>query len=587
MEVIVSTFQHFVSYYKPYRKTFFLDLLCAAVISVIDILFPLILNIFTSEFLDQTKDRILSALPWITLGLVGMYAVKMVCRYYVSCQGHTMGAEMETDMRRDLFEQLTRLSYGWFDEHKTGTLASRMTSDLNDITEFAHHGPENLFICLIKIIGSFVIMMFLSWPLGLALLAVTLVMLMFTWNQNRKMEQSFMDNRRRIAKVNSASIDSIEGMRVVQAFGNEKAEQEKFGKSNQDFLKSKARTYKVMGSYYAGNHFFQGMLYTTVLAAGGLLCAYGKMRPYELATFALYVNVYVNPLEILIEFTEMFQRGMTGFRRFEEIMKEEPQIKDGADAKPLENVKGEIVFDHVDFSYDDDSPVLKDISFTIPAGKHYSLAGPSGSGKTTICSLIPRFYDAVNGSVRIDGRDVKDISLESLRSVVGVVSQDVYLFDGTIADNIRYGKWDASDEEVRQAAARANLTDLIESLPDGLNTKVGEHGARLSGGQKQRTSIARVFLKDPKIVILDEATSALDNESEFYVQQSLARLAENRTSLTIAHRLSTIEDSDEILVIADMSVAEQGTHEQLLKQDGIYASYVERNFGQNIKNKKE
>lgn len=575
----MNTFQHFVSYYKPYKKVFFLDLLCASIISIIDILFPLILNIFTSDFLQQSAVHILSMLPWIALGLIGMYLIKMGCRYYVSCQGHIMGTKMETDMRRDLFEQLTRLSYGWFDQNSTGTLTSRMTSDLMDISEFAHHGPENLFICLIKIAGSFIIMMVLSWPLGLALLVVTLIMLAFTYSQNKKMEQAFMDNRRKIAKVNAATVDSIEGMRVVQAFGNERVEQKKFRKTNHDFLESKSRAYQVMGSYYAGNHFFQGMLYTTVLVVGGLLCAYGKMQSYELATFALYVNVFVSPLEILIEFTESFQRGMTGFKRFEEIMNEVPQIQDSPNAKPLENVKGEISFDHVDFSYDENSPVLKDISFTIPAGKHYSLAGPSGSGKTTICSLIPRFYEAVKGSVRIDGQDVKDLTLESLRNVIGVVSQDVYLFDGTIADNIRYGKWDATDEEVMEAAAKANLSDLIESLPDGLETRVGEHGARLSGGQKQRISIARVFLKDPKIVILDEATSALDNESEYHVQQSLAKLAENRTSLTIAHRLSTIEDSDEILVIADMSVAEQGTHQELLKQNGIYASYVKRNFG--------
>lgn len=575
----MNTFQHFVSYYKPYKKVFFLDLLCASIISIIDILFPLILNIFTSDFLQQSAAHILSMLPWIALGLIGMYLIKMGCRYYVSCQGHIMGTKMETDMRRDLFEQLTRLSYGWFDQNSTGTLTSRMTSDLMDISEFAHHGPENLFICLIKIAGSFIIMMVLSRPLGLALLVVTLIMLAFTYSQNKKMEQAFMDNRRKIAKVNAATVDSIEGMRVVQAFGNERVEQKKFRKTNHDFLESKSRAYQVMGSYYAGNHFFQGMLYTTVLVVGGLLCAYGKMQSYELATFALYVNVFVSPLEILIEFTESFQRGMTGFKRFEEIMNEVPQIQDSPNAKPLENGKGEISFDHVDFSYDENSPVLKDISFTIPAGKHYSLAGPSGSGKTTICSLIPRFYEAVKGSVRIDGQDVKDLTLESLRNVIGVVSQDVYLFDGTIADNIRYGKWDATDEEVMEAAAKANLSDLIESLPDGLETRVGEHGARLSGGQKQRISIARVFLKDPKIVILDEATSALDNESEYHVQQSLAKLAENRTSLTIAHRLSTIEDSDEILVIADMSVAEQGTHQELLKQNGIYASYVKRNFG--------
>lgn len=507
-----------------------------------------------------------------------MYLIKMYCRYYVSCQGHIMGTEMETDMRRDLFEKITQLSYGYFDQNNTGTLASRMTSDLMDISEFAHHGPENLFICTIKIIGSFAVMAALSWPLALALFIVTVIMIATLFTQNRKMENAFMDNRRKIAEVNAAAIDSIEGIRVVQAFGNEKYEQNKFRKANQKFRKSKSDTYRVMGSYYALSHFFQGLLYCTVLIVGGLLCAAGRMHPVELSTFALYVNVFVNPLEILIEFTEMFQRGISGFRRFEEIMKEKPDIQDPEHPKTLENVRGDIELDHVDFAYEDGTPVLKNVSLRVPAGTHAALAGPSGSGKTTICSLIPRFYDVSAGSVKIDGQDVRDLSLESLRSAIGVVSQDVYLFDGTIGDNIRYGSWNATDEEVMEAARKASLSDLIDSLPEGLNTRVGEKGTRLSGGQKQRISIARIFLKDPAIVILDEATSALDNESEYHVQQSLSRLMENRTSLTIAHRLSTIENADEIFVISDQKVAEKGTHEELLKQNGIYASYVARNF---------
>lgn len=574
----MKTLKYFLSFYKPYLKVFTIDLLCASLISIVDVLFPLILNIFTQEFLLNSAAVVLKWLPWITLGLLLMYLLKTACRYYVVCQGHIMGAQMEADMRRDLFNKLTTLSYGYYDQNNTGTMSARIISDLNDISEFAHHGPENLFISLIKIIGSFAIMASLCWQLSLCLFIVTLIMLVFSWMQNKKMDAAFMTNRRTVAQVNARVTDSLEGIRVVQAFGNERVEQKKFGKSNKQFLDSKSETYRVMGTYYAGNYFFQGLLYTTVLCVGGLLVVYGQMEAYELATFALYVNVFVAPLEILIEFTEMFQRGFSGFRRFEEIMDEVPEIKDKPDAKPLVNKGGQISFEHVTFAYDDEQPVLEDVSFTIPAGGNYSLAGPSGSGKTTICSLIPRFYDPKEGSVKVDGQDVRDLSLDSLRSTIGVVSQDVYLFDGTIEENVRYGKWDASREDIMDAIEKADLKDLVDSLPEGIETKVGERGTRLSGGQKQRIAIARLFLKDPDILILDEATSALDNESEYYIQKALKELAKGRTCLTIAHRLSTIENSDQILVIDQGKVAEKGTHQELLKQNGIYASYVKRSF---------
>ncbi|MBF0579663.1 ABC transporter ATP-binding protein [Erysipelotrichaceae bacterium RD49] len=574
----MKTLKYFLSFYKPYLKVFTIDLLCASLISIVDVLFPLILNTFTQEFLLNSAAVVLKWLPWITLGLLLMYLLKTACRYYVVCQGHIMGAQMEADMRRDLFNKLTTLSYGYYDQNNTGTMSARIISDLNDISEFAHHGPENLFISLIKIIGSFAIMASLCWQLSLCLFIVTLIMLVFSWMQNKKMDAAFMTNRRTVAQVNARVTDSLEGIRVVQAFGNERVEQKKFGKSNKQFLDSKSETYRVMGTYYAGNYFFQGLLYTTVLCVGGLLVVYGQMEAYELATFALYVNVFVAPLEILIEFTEMFQRGFSGFRRFEEIMDEVPEIKDKPDAKPLVNKGGQISFEHVTFAYDDEQPVLEDVSFTIPAGGNYSLAGPSGSGKTTICSLIPRFYDPKEGSVKVDGQDVRDLSLDSLRSTIGVVSQDVYLFDGTIEENVRYGKWDASREDIMDAIEKADLKDLVDSLPEGIETKVGERGTRLSGGQKQRIAIARLFLKDPDILILDEATSALDNESEYYIQKALKELAKGRTCLTIAHRLSTIENSDQILVIDQGKVAEKGTHQELLKQNGIYASYVKRSF---------
>lgn len=576
----MSSIRYFISYYKPYKKVFFLDLFCASVISLIDVLYPLILNNFTDTFLHQSVQVILHGLPYIALGLIAMYIVMAVCRYYVTCQGHIMGAQMEADMRRDLFEQYTRLSYGFFDRNNTGTMSSRMVADLNDISEFAHHGPENIFISLIKIIGSFAVMCTLSWQLSLGLMVVTGIMLVFSWFENKKMRSAFLDNRRTLANVNASLVDSLEGIRVVQAFHNEDVEKDKFRQSNRRFLKSKEKAYRVMGSYYTGNHFFRGMLYTTVLILGGYLVTKGVLQTYEIATFALYVNVFVNPLEILIEFTEMFQKAFTGFMRFEEIMKEIPEIKDAPDAYDLEEVQGEITFDHVTFQYENEAPVLQDVSFTVPAGKSYSLAGPSGSGKTTICSLIPRFYDVQQGSVKIDGHDVKKLTLESLRNAIGVVSQDVYLFDGTIEENVRYGKWDASEEEILNAIEAANLKDLIEELPDGIYTRVGERGTRLSGGQKQRIAIARLFLKDPKILILDEATSALDNESEYHIQKALRKLAENRTCITIAHRLSTIENSDQILVVAEGNIAEAGTHKELLEKGGIYFSYVNRQFGE-------
>lgn len=481
-------------------------------------------------------------------------------------------------MRRDLFDKYMKLSNDYYDKTNTGTLSSRMISDLFDISEFAHHGPENLFISLIKIIGSFTIMATMNLTLTGVLLAITLIMLICAYRQNGRMERTYRDNRKKIANINAKVLDSLEGIRVVKAFGSEKREMKKFGHANEQFLVSKKENYRAMGAYYTTNHFFQGMLYTAVLGVGGYLIAAGKMHASELAAFALYVNVFVAPIDILLEFIDSFLKGYTGFRRFEEVMNEVPTIQEKENAHDLELKEGEIEFSHVSFAYDEDSPVLEDVSFTIPAGKRYSLAGPSGSGKTTICSLIPRFYDVSGGSVKIDGQDVRDLTLDSLRQTVGVVTQDVYLFDGTIADNIRYGKWDATDEEVLAAAEKANLSAFLESLPEGLETRVGEKGTRLSGGQKQRISIARLFLKDPRILILDEATSALDNESEYYIQKALERLSENRTCLTIAHRLSTIENSDEILVIDGQGIAERGTHQQLIAQDGLYASYVSRNF---------
>lgn len=574
----MRTIKHFISYYKPYRFVFFVDLLCASIISIIDILFPLILDFCSTQVFVKDTDSLKHTLLFVAAGLVLMYAVRSLCRYYVSAQGHIMGARMESDMRKDLFEQYQKLSFSYYDTHNTGVMMSRVTSDLFDISEFAHHGPENLFISLVKVLGSFVIMFVINWKLAFALLIITVFLFVFSMNQNKRMKQVFMDNRKKIGEVNASLQDSLAGIRVVKSFANEERERQKFGHSNQRYLDSKIDNYMVMGWYYGGTSFLQGLLYVTVIVCGGFLIAQGQMSAIQLATFALYINVYVAPLEILIEFTEMFQKGFSGFKRFEEVIDEIPEIKEAPDAKPLDHVKGMIDFEDVSFSYENNETVLDHVDIHIPAGKKVALVGPSGGGKTTLCSLIPRFYDVSSGAIRIDGQNIKDVTVHSLRKAIGLVQQDVYLFGGTIRENIGYGKEDATDEEIAEAARKANIHDFIMTLPDGYDSYVGERGTRLSGGQKQRISIARVFLKDPKILILDEATSALDNESERVIQNALDELARNRTCITIAHRLSTIKNADEIIVIDDEGIKEKGTHETLLAKNGIYANYYRLQF---------
>lgn len=574
----MRTIKHFISYYKPYRFVFFVDLLCASIISIIDILFPLILDFCSTQVFVKDTDSLKHTLLFVAAGLVLMYAARSLCRYYVSAQGHIMGARMESDMRKDLFEQYQKLSFSYYDTHNTGVMMSRVTSDLFDISEFAHHGPENLFISLVKVLGSFVIMFVINWKLAFALLIITVFLFVFSMNQNKRMKQVFMDNRKKIGEVNASLQDSLAGIRVVKSFANEERKRQKFGHSNQRYLDSKIDNYMVMGWYYGGTSFLQGLLYVTVIVCGSFLIAQGQMSAIQLATFALYINVYVAPLEILIEFTEMFQKGFSGFKRFEEVIDEIPEIKEAPDAKPLDHVKGTIDFEDVSFSYENNETVLDHVDIHIPAGKKVALVGPSGGGKTTLCSLIPRFYDVSSGEIRIDGQNIKDVTVHSLRKAIGLVQQDVYLFGGTIRENIGYGKEDATDEEIAEAARKANIHDFIMTLPDGYDSYVGERGTRLSGGQKQRISIARVFLKDPKILILDEATSALDNESERVIQNALDELARNRTCITIAHRLSTIKNADEIIVIDDEGIKERGTHETLLAKNGIYANYYRLQF---------
>lgn len=490
--------KRFIKYYKPYRAVFFIDMFCAMIVSLVDLAFPQILNLLTNHLFTQNAELILKSLPWLGLGLLVMYIVRYLGRYYITYQGHVMGARMESDMRQELFDQYQRLSFSYYDQNNTGEMMSKLVSDLFDISELAHHGPENIFISILKIIGSFILLLLINIPMTLILLAVTVLMLVFSVNQNKKMRAVFMDNRRKIATVNASLQDSLAGIRVVKSFANEPVEHKKFERSNLQFLDSKERNYKRMGTFHAGNNFFQGMLFLTVLVSGGFFIALGQIKATDLAIYALYINIFINPIEVLVEFTEMFQKGFSGFKRFVEVIDTQPEIVDTPGAKDIGVVKGDIAYNHVSFSYDDTNMVLEGIDIQIPAGKTVALVGPSGGGKTTLCSLLPRFYDVTAGSVTIDGKDVRNITLESLRKAIGIVQQDVYMFAGTIRDNIAYGKPDATMEEIVSAARQANIHEFVMGLEDGYDTYVGERGRTVIRRPKAADFYRSCFPEKPK-----------------------------------------------------------------------------------------
>ncbi|HEY8888774.1 MAG TPA: ABC transporter ATP-binding protein [Clostridium sp.] len=574
----MNIIKKFISYYKPYKGMFFMDMFCAFILSSIDLVFPIIVRFLLNNVYTLGKAQILRYITLIGGALLVMYIIRYFCQYYITSWGHIMGARMEADMRNDIFSHLQRLSFSYYDNTNTGKLMSRIVTDLFDISELAHHGPEDIFISILKIVGSFVILMSINVNITAILIFITLFMAYFSITYNKKMKSIFKKNREKIANVNAQIQDSLSGIRVVKSFSNEQIERNKFKRGNDEFLNTKEVGYTIMGRFFSMNGFFQGILYLCVVLFGGVFISFGSLNTTDLVVYILYINIFLNPIEKLVNFTEQYQRGITGFERFLEVINTLPDIVDKKDAIELDNIKGKISFNNVSFSYDNKNTILSNINVSVEAGKTVAIVGPSGGGKTTFCSIIPRFYEIDEGAVKIDDIDIKDIKLKSLRNNIGIVQQDVYMFAGTIRENIAYGRPSATDEDMIKASKRANAHEFIMGLEEGYDTYVGERGVKLSGGQKQRISIARVFLKNPPILILDEATSALDNESERLIQNSLEKLSRHRTTIIIAHRLSTIKNADTILVLTEEGIAEEGTHFELLEKNGTYARLYNMQF---------
>lgn len=574
----MDNFKKMVSYYRPYKKVFFADLFFALIEAGAVLVIPVLVRYITQDVIYRPMEEALHTICILGVVMVGLVAVECYCKFFISNYGHVMGARMEYDMRAEIFAHYQKLSFSFYDDQKVGQLMSRITSDLFDITELLHHGPENLVISVIKIVGAFIILMMISPLLTLAAFVLIPIMFVYAYFFNKKMKRAFKRNREQIAEINAQIEDNLSGIRVVKSFANESIERKKFRRGNDGFLSAKKDSYLYMGGYHAGLGAFTMLIQIVVLVTGAILITKDLVNVTDLVTFLLYINIFTEPVKTLIDFTEQFQNGYTGFERFMEILSIQPDIKDRPGAVEIHDVKGDIEFENVAFHYqDNEEMVLNHVNLSVEAGSYMALVGSSGAGKSTLCSLIPRFYEVTEGCIRIDDKDIRDIKLKSLRDHIGIVQQDVYLFVGTIYDNIRYGKPGATREEIIQAAKNANAHEFIMSLPNGYETDIGQRGIKLSGGQKQRLSIARVFLKNPPILIFDEATSALDNESEKVVQESLEKLAKNRTTFVIAHRLSTIRNAEKILVLTEEGIAESGTHEELMAVDGVYRHLYEVN----------
>ena len=559
----------FLSYFGPHWRPFLIDMLCATAVAVIDLVFPIVSR---SSMQRLLPERLFTTF-FVVMGIILIaYVVKGLLYYAITVVGHGMGVLVEADMRRDVFSHMQQLSFSFYDRNRTGVLMSRVTNDLFDITELSHHGPENVLICTLTIVGSLIVMFFIRWELALVLLVILPLCLIFTLKQRTRMTDASVEVRKKTAEINAAIESGISGVRTAKAFANETEEMRKFDSSNDIFKTAKKGYYRAMGLFQSGMEFSTGAMQVIVILVGGILIMKGRMDYIDLVTFTLYVSAFVSPLRKLVMFMEQYTQGSAGFSRFLEIMRTEPEIRDAEDAVELTGVKGEVDYEGVSFRYGDGPWVLKDIDLSIRPGESFALVGASGGGKTTLCHLLPRFYDATEGRVLVDGRDVRSVTQESLRRAIGIIQQDVFMFAGTIRENIRYGRPDATDREVVEAAVRAEIHDEIMAMPDGYDTYIGERGVMLSGGQKQRVSIARVFLKDPPILILDEATSALDSVTEQKIQASLDQLSRGRTCIIIAHRLSTIRNADRIAVIEGESIAELGSHEELMAKNGIYAS---------------